>query len=291
MKIGYYPGCTLKTKARNLEDSALAALQSLGVEVQEMERWNCCGAVYSLSDDDLIHMIAPVRDLIRAQEQGFDKIITLCSQCYNTLARANILMREDEEKRDTINTFMEEEEDYRGEVEVYHLLNFLRDEIGFDRLREQIKVPLNDLKVAPFYGCTLLRPREVGIDPQIDRPQLLKDFLAALGATVIDFPESIECCGSYTTLVDPSNLTRTRTILQSAQQHGAQSLVLSCPLCDYNLGRRQSKLSEEEGFAELPVFYFSQLLSIALGVSPESHRLELNNTDTTVVGSFLQGAS
>jgi heterodisulfide reductase subunit B2 len=130
MKIGYYPGCTLKTKAKNLEDAALAALEALGIEVTELERWNCCGAVYSLADDDLIHHVAAVRDLVRAQEQGYDKVVTLCSQCYNVLARANLMMREDEEKRDTINRFMDEEPDYRGEVEVVHFLGILRDDIG-----------------------------------------------------------------------------------------------------------------------------------------------------------------
>jgi heterodisulfide reductase subunit B len=122
MKLGYYPGCTLKTQAKNLEDAAVASLGALGVEVKELERWNCCGAVYSLADDDLIHLLAPVRDLIRAKDQDFGKVMTLCSMCYNTLARANLLMRDDEEKRKTINTFMEEESDYAGEVEVVHML-------------------------------------------------------------------------------------------------------------------------------------------------------------------------
>lgn len=102
MKIGYYPGCTLKTRARNLEDAAIQSLSALGYEMEELERWNCCGAVYSLADDDLVHLLAPVRDLIRVKDQGFDKVLTLCSMCYNTLARANLLMRDDEEKQGLI---------------------------------------------------------------------------------------------------------------------------------------------------------------------------------------------
>ena len=120
-KLSYYPGCTLKTKARNLEEAALGALKALGIEYQELSRWNCCGAVFSLADDDLIHHVAPVRNLIRAMEQGSDTIVTLCSQCYNVLARANQLVRDDEEKRKTLNLFMNEEPDYNGEVDVQHL--------------------------------------------------------------------------------------------------------------------------------------------------------------------------
>src|SRR4030042_2928405 len=112
MTISYYPGCTLKTKAKNMEDSATASLAALGVDFKELPRWNCCGAVFSLADDDLIHLIAPIRDLIRVKEEGNTSVITACSMCYNTLARANLVMRENEEKRKTINSFLEEELDY-----------------------------------------------------------------------------------------------------------------------------------------------------------------------------------
>ena len=114
MKISYYPGCTLKTKAKNLDIAAVASLEALGVEVEEIERWNCCGAVHSLTADDLIHQVGPVRNLIRAKEMGADTLVTLCSMCYNSLARANEIMKNDPEKRDTINRFMDEEIDYNG---------------------------------------------------------------------------------------------------------------------------------------------------------------------------------
>jgi len=273
MKISYYPGCTLKTKAKNLEDAALAALAALDFEVEELERWNCCGAVFSLSDDDLIHHIAPVRDLVRAKDQGADKVVTLCSQCYNTLARANLLVREDEEKRDTINRFMDEENDYAGEVDVVHFLDLLRNEIGWDAIKEKVKVPLAGLKVAPFYGCTLLRPAEVALDD--GRAQVMSEFLEALGATPVDFPGAEECCGAYEVLVNPEEgLSRGSAVVTSAKQHGADALVLSCPLCEYNLGRRQKDMAAVED--EMPVFYFSQLLAIALGCDAEAGRFDLN---------------
>ena len=282
MKISYYPGCTLKTKARNLEDSALASLRALGVEFEELPRWNCCGAVYSLADDDLIHLIAPVRDLIRAKERGSDTVLTLCAMCYNTLARANKLMAEDEEKRYTINEFMDEEPDYAGEVKVVHLLDFLRDNVGWENLRSKVKVPLKGLKVAPYYGCTLTRPREVALD-RPDNPRLLHDLLEALGAEVVDFPSKIECCGTYQVLGNPeAALNLSHGILADAADHGAEALALACPLCDYNLGRKQDQIMAKfETTKEVPIYYFTQLLAVALGVSPEAFRLDLNRASAS----------
>ena len=185
MKASYYPGCTLKTKAKNLEEAAVASMAALGVEFQELPRWNCCGAVHSLADDDLIHHVAPVRDLIRAKEQGSDQVVTLCSMCYNTLARANLLMRNDEVKRKTINDFMNEEKPYKGEVEVVHFLNFLRDSVGWDNLAGKIKAPLNGMKIASYYGCTLVRPKDVAIEPADGR--IMNEFVEALGAAPVRF--------------------------------------------------------------------------------------------------------
>jgi len=127
MNLSYYPGCTLKTKSKNLEDSAIASMAALGIDLVELPRWNCCGTVYSLADDDLVHHLAPIRNLIRAKEEGSNKVVTLCSFCYNIMKRANLLIKNDAEKRNTLNSFMDEEEDYEGEVEVVHLLEILRD--------------------------------------------------------------------------------------------------------------------------------------------------------------------
>ena len=277
MKISYYPGCTLKTKGKNLEDAAIASMEALGMDIEELPRWNCCGAVHSLSDDDLIHQVAPVRDLIRVMEMGNEKVVTLCSMCYNTLARANLLIREDEEKRNTINDFMDEEIDYHGEVEVVHFLSLLRDEIGWDGLRKKVKVPLKDLKVAPYYGCTLLRPRDIAIEP-LWSLKILSEFLEALGASVVEFPETSRCCGSYQILGNPeAALEAGSTILKSAGKKGAEALVLSCPLCEFNLGKRQVTLLEKGMISNgIPSFYFTQLLAIALGLAPEICRFELN---------------
>lgn len=278
MKISYYPGCTLKTKAKNLDMAAVASLEALGIEVEEIDRWNCCGAVYSLTADDLIHMVGPVRNLIRAKEQGADKLVTLCSMCYNTLARANRLMQTDEVKRDTINRFMDDEIDYAGEVEVVHYLTFLEEQIGWEKLKEQVTVPLTGLKVGTYYGCTLQRPAEVGIEP-FGHYELMTGMMEALGATVVPFTAADKCCGSYQVLsCEAGENTAAAAILNIAGGAGVEAIATSCPLCEYNLGKQQKQMLAKENItATIPTYYFTQLLAVALGLQAEVCHFELND--------------
>ena len=278
MKISYYPGCTLKTKARNLDKAAIASLEALDVEVEEIDRWNCCGAVHSLTADDLIHQVGPVRNLVRAKEQGAEKLVTLCSMCYNTLARANQLMKDDAEKRDTVNRFMDEEIDYFGEVEVVHYLTFLQEEIGWEKIRSLVKVPLTELKVAPYYGCTLQRPAEVGIEP-FGSYTLMGGMLEAIGATVVPFNSGDKCCGSYQVLgaVAGEN-SAGAAIINLAAAAGVEALATSCPLCEYNLGKQQQQMIEKGRIEKnVPTYYFTQLLSLALGLDAAVCHFELND--------------
>lgn len=278
MKISYYPGCTLKTKAKNLDRAAIASLEAMGVEVQEIDRWNCCGAVHSLTADDLIHQVGPVRNLIRAKEQGADRLVTLCSMCYNTLARANAIMKNDEVKRDTINRFMDEEIDYFGEVEVVHYLTYLKEEIGWDAIRERVKVPLTGLEVAPYYGCTLQRPAEVGIEP-FGSYELMTGMLEAIGATVLPFAAADKCCGSYQVLGSaPGDNSAGAAILTLAAGAGVEAIATSCPLCEYNLGKQQQQMMDKGRIEKnIPTYYFSQLLAVALGLDSEICHFELND--------------
>jgi len=270
MDLSYYPGCTLKTKAKGLDDSAIASMDALGIKLVEIDRWNCCGTVYSLAEDDLAHHLAPVRNLIRVKEQGSDRVGTLCSFCYHTLKRANLLMRNDGEKRKTLNDFMEEEVDYNGEVEVVHLLEVLRDDVGWENIAAKVRVPLQGLKVAPYYGCTLLRPKEVAID-QVERPTILSKLMETLGAEAVD-----QIVGN------PDFITQCAwEILSSALRRGAEALVLTCPLCHFNLSQRQSELMQRySDFQGLPILYFSQLLAIALGIEPKVCHFELDSVDS-----------
>ena len=270
MTLAYYPGCTLKRKGASFESSALAAMRALGVNMKEIKRWTCCGTVHSLDDDDLFHKVAPIRNLVRVEEMGSDRVVALCSMCLHTLKLANELVKNDNDKLKTINDFMDEEPPYSGDVDVLHLLEVLRDDIGYGTIRKHVKKPLLGLRVAPYYGCLLTRPKAGAID-DFEEPRIMHDLLEALGAEVIDDPFKTECCGSYHIIDNqPAVESRTELIVSSAARNGADMLALSCPLCDYNLEKAQLEIKENKpAFTVLPVVYFTQLLAIALGEAVE----------------------
>jgi len=281
MKLSYFPGCTLKNHAKNFEDSALCSLKNLDVEVEEIRRWNCCGTVFSLSTDDLIHHVAPVRNLIRAKEAGADKLMTLCAMCYNTLKRSNQRVRSNPEDLDIINDLMYREDiDYKGDVDVVHLLEILKNEIKFENIAKKAVKSLKGLKVASYYGCYLVRPQEIGFD-DVENPMIMDELMTALGAEAIDFPYKVECCGAYQTVDKPEIIAdRTNQILSSSLKQGAEVVTVSCPLCAFNLDQRQKETQQKfPEFKNIPILYFSQLLAIALGCPQDSLRLDLHYID------------
>jgi len=286
MRLPYYPGCTLKTTAKNLEVSALASAEALGIELIELPRWNCCGVVSSLADDDLIHHVAPIRNLVRVQEMnaaglvdGEMRLVTLCSMCFNTLKRANARLQENPDDLQTINDFMYLEEDYEGGVEVVHFLEILED-VGQEVIGEAVKVPLVGLKVAPYYGCTILRPKGIGIDDPED-PTIQDRLLTVLGAEPVDNPYKKVCCGSYQTVQNKAIVAELGYgILTHARAAGAEVITTCCPLCAFNLDNRQREIQREHPeFEPIPVVYITQLLALAFGLSSEYCRFDLNYTD------------
>lgn len=272
MSVLYLPGCTLKNKAANFDRSFTAAMDKLDVDMRELERWNCCGTVFSMTGDDLMQQLAPVRNLLRAEQQGAGPLLVPCSMCYNTLARARRFVAADPERKRKINDFMYDEEgDYAGRMEVVHPLAYLRDAVGWEALRQRVTRPLTGLRVGAYYGCLLMRPEEVAID-DVARPRVFGDLLQAIGAEPVDFALQHECCGSYQTLTNLAVVTeRTWRLLQSARAAGAESLVTSCPLCAYNLDQMQREaVKQHPDMQRMPVFYFSELLALALGVAWEA---------------------
>lgn len=291
MKIKYYPGCTIKTHGQHFEISTRAVLGELGVELEEIERWTCCGTVYSLTSDDLIHHLAPIRNLLRVKQQGGEKVLTLCSMCYNTLKRADLLVQANEEKKDKIKDFMYKEiVGYEGGVTVVHLLELLQS-IGYEKIKEKIKRPLNGISVAPYYGCMLLRPEEIAID-NYEEPSIFEDIISLTGAKVVNFPYRNECCGSYQTLRRPEVIIeRANRIISSARDNGADMILLSCPLCSFNLETKQKDVADVHfGFHGIPVIYFSQLLAFAFGFNSDKVRFDLNEIDPTPIFERVEKA-
>jgi heterodisulfide reductase subunit B2 len=287
--IPYYPGCTLKATAKGFEETAVAVCRELGLELEEMENWYCCGTVHSLSSDDLIHHLAPIRNLLRVKAAGGGRLLTLCSMCYNTLKRADAIIAADPDKRQKVQSIMDREEiTYDGgEVKVLHLMELLRDEVGMDAVSAKVQTGLNGLKVAPYYGCTLLRPKDIGIDDS-ENPVVFEDLLKAVDAEPVDFPWKAECCGSYLT-VDKADIValKTKEIIGSAARRGAEAIATSCPLCFYNLDERQRLAGDDR----MPVFYFTELMALAFGLDVERYDLHFVDPRPLLASKKIAGAA
>jgi heterodisulfide reductase subunit B len=266
-------------------------MAKLDVEIEELERWNCCGTVHALGSDNVMNRVAPVTNLIRVKEahaqredrtEGMaNEFMTSCAMCYNTLKRANNDVKKHADKLKTINEFLNlEQTKYQGDVDVLHLLEYLRDRVGFDKLAAKVKKPLKGLRVACYYGCLLVRPKEVAFD-DVENPMIMENLITALGATPVNFPLKTECCGAYHAVGSPEIVVdRTDKIMGSASEEHVDLVVVSCPLCAYNLDFKQddAKLLNPD-FKHMPVLYFTQLMALALECGADTLGFDLHHID------------
>ncbi len=262
MVYSYYPGCTLKTKAKDLDMGARRAAQALGITMEEIPEWQCCGGVYPLGKDEVAPKLSSVRALVAAKEKNQD-LLTLCSACHHVLKRVNNDMANDETIRFKANTFLGLEEPYAGETKVIHYLEMLRDVVGFDKLKEAVTNPLTGRKIGAYYGCLLLRPSKTLQFDNPENPSIIEDFIRAIGAEPVVYPYRNECCGGYITL-ENKDLAKSKVnnIVESAKANGADCLITACPLCMYNLAHNND-------VNDMPVYYFTELLCEALGLNKE----------------------
>lgn len=261
MKYSYYPGCTLRTKAKDLDVYARASAAALGIELEEIEDWQCCGGVYPLGSDEIATKLSSVRALNAAKEKEQD-LVTMCSACHHVIKRVNDDMKNVEDIRTRANNYMELEEPYAGETEVLHFLEVLRDRVGFDELKKKVTNPLTGKKIGAYYGCLLLRPSKLLSFDDPENPKIIEDFIRAIGAEPVIYPYRNECCGGYISLKEKEmSKNMCEKIMDSAEGFGAQMLTTACPLCLYNLNKSTGK--------KLPVVYFTELLAEALGVKEE----------------------
>lgn len=262
MVLNYYPGCTLKTKAKILDKYARKCADVLGAELCEIPEWQCCGGVYVAGKDEIATKLSAVRALKAARDNG-GKLVTVCSACHNVIKRVNKDMADDADFAYKANTYLSEGEEYHGETEVIHYLEFLRDVIGFDNIKKAVKNPLKGQKIGAYYGCLLLRPSDALMFDDPENPSIIEDFIKSLGAEPVVYASRNECCGGYVTM-DNKKLAQNRVemIMANAKDQGAEMLVTACPLCLYNLKENASE-------TKLPVYYITELLAQALGIKEE----------------------
>lgn len=257
MKVSYFPGCTLKNKASELDVYARKSAEVLGITLEEIENWQCCGGVFSTARDEIATKLSSVRALKAASEKE-QPLVTVCSACHNVIKQTNYAMQNDKEFADKVNRYMAPEQPYAGETQVYHYLELLRDVVGFDAVKEKVVNALKGKKIAAYYGCLLLRPNSVMRMDDPENPRIMEDLIRALGAEAVVYANRNECCGGYIAMESPALAQKkSNAVVENAKAAGADMIITACPLCRYNLIKNG---------ADIPVVYFTELLAEALGI-------------------------
>lgn len=263
MKYSYYPGCTLETSATSYEDSTKTCSMLLGIEFEEIPDWNCCGATANNSVDHIVANTLVARNIALAEPMKND-IVAPCSACFKNLHETNRYLKEDATIRDKINLALAEDDlKVNGILRIRHLLDVFVNDVGIEAIKAKVKKPLKDLKVATYYGCQIVRP-ENDFD-SMENPTKFEELISALGATNVNFPLRLKCCGA--SLIITNNkvaLELVKNILKCAVENGADCLVTACPLCQLNLDAYQKNVNREFGTNfQLPILYFTQLMGVA----------------------------
>ncbi|MBQ7290211.1 MAG: CoB--CoM heterodisulfide reductase iron-sulfur subunit B family protein [Clostridia bacterium] len=261
MKVSYFPGCTLKNKAKDLDVYARKSAEALGVTLEEIENWQCCGGVFSTARDEVATKLSSVRALKEAASKD-QPLVTVCSACHNVIKQTNHAMQTDKEFASKVNNYIADGV-YEGETEVYHYLEMLRDVVGYDELKKKVVNSFKGKKIAAYYGCLLLRPNSVMKMDDPENPSIMEDFISAIGATPVVYAKRNECCGGYIAMESPELAKKSsNAVIENAKAAGAEMIITACPLCRYNLIKNG---------ADIPVVYFTELLAEALGVKEDTN--------------------
>ncbi len=293
-KVAYYPGCALEGTGHAYNRSTKAIAKELGLGLEEVKNWNCCGAMEVKNIDPKIQTYLSSRVLsIAANEMGHDVVMAPCNGCYHNLKKAEYDLEHDEDSRavvDKLSTKAGHQTYEAGQAETIHALDWIKDSIGEDGLKARVKGGLKGLKVANYYGCMYTRPRH--IFPEKDQgpgsestsqPHYMDDLLAAAGAENVEFPLKTACCGGAHTLSDSDTSTKlVLNILRAAEASGAEVIATECPTC--HTGLEMHQIRAEKVFGEkttVKIMYFTQLLGIALGLGHRKVGVHENISDST----------
>jgi len=273
VKAGYYPGCSLQGSAIEFDISVRKMCAMLEIELVELDDWCCCGASAAHNMNHLLGVALPARNLALAEQQGFESVLAPCAACSHRLITANHEIAESAELRELTQQAIEME--YSGSVRVFNLPELLL-EYGLDEIKSRVTHTLEELKVASYYGCLLVRPPKVLEFDDHEDPQSLDKIVATLGAAALDWSYKVECCGGGFTMSRADIVTKlVHDILENAELAGANAIAVSCPMCHSNLDMRRNAVNSTYGTDfSMPVYYISQLVAIALGASPKEVAVE-----------------
>lgn len=276
MKYTYYPGCSLHSAHKGYDISCRAVSEKLGCEMIELEDWNCCGATIYMSIKEITSLAIASRNLALAEEARHD-LVAPCSSCFTVLNKANRYLKNNAELSQKVNSCLAEANlEYHNTVRVRHPLDVLINDLGLEIISEYVEKPLTGLKVANYYGCQIVRP-EKGFDDR-ENPMSMDNLMETIGAENVYFPLKVRCCGGMLmTTYEYVALKLSKEIIECAVENGADCIVTTCPLCQMNLEAYQEKINREFGTDfKIPIFYFTQVLGVALGIGPESLGIDMN---------------
>jgi len=273
----FYPGCALEQSGKPYEVSTLAVAKALGIDLPELNDWNCCGATAYMGTHELWALALAGRNLAMAEEQGADELITVCSGCYVVLNKAAKYMAADPELAAKVNDALAAGGlKYDGGVKVRHLLDVIANDISPEAINARMKTSLSGLKVAPYYGCQIGRPFDDFDDAEY--PTTLDGILEAVEAEVVPYPLKSRCCGGM--LMSTSQdvaVPLVYNLLECADRAGAQCIAATCPLCIMNLEGYRNQVARKHGksYDHIPVFAFTQLLGVAFGLSRQETGVDM----------------
>ncbi len=285
MKYAYYPGCVAKSGAPELYTSTAQVAQKLGIELVELTAASCCGAGVINEGDSFLSVLLNARTFAMAEDMNLE-ILTICSTCQGVMRQVKWQLDDDSNLSAKTNEALAKiNMQYKGEVKIRHLLWALVEDYGLQRLEQQIVKPLKDLKVAPFYGCYILRPAEALQFESHEKPVSLEQLIATIGAEPVNFDGETKCCGFPILFVQRETAFKMAgTYLNNAKQNGADIMVTPCPLCHISLDTYQAKSANEtKTELNLPVMHLPQLIGLALGVEPEKLGLSKHMISTAKV--------
>jgi len=274
MEFAYYPGCSLECTSKPYDQSCREVFAALGITLREIEDWNCCGATMYTSVSKLVGYSVSARNLALAQNMGCD-ICAPCSSCYTILRKTNRYLDWDPKARAKINEALSAAHlSYEKKVEIRHPLDILVNEVGIQKIVEAAPYRFDGLKIAPYYGCQIVRP-EFHFD-DLDDPMFMNRLLEALGAEMVEYPCKVRCCGGLLMMTfEDVALDLNHNLLKTAEENGAEVIATVCPLCHLNLEGYQAKINEAYGAQHrMPIVFFTQLVGLALGIEPKKLGLD-----------------
>jgi len=272
----YYPGCSMHDDSPMYDTSARAVAKVLDMELIELEDWNCCGSTPYTVVDELSAFCCCARNLALAEKRGFD-LVAACSDCYLILNRTNQHFKEYPEIKGNINKALAAGGlEYHGTIKVRHILDVFANDVSMEEISSKVKIDLSGLKVAPYYGCQVVRPTPSFDDPEY--PQSLDRLIESLGAQVVPFPLKTRCCGGSLILSEEDiALGLIRKLLDNALSNGAECIVTVCPFCQLNIDAYQSVVNRKfKTNYNLPILFFTQLMGIAFGIESKAVGLKYN---------------